>query len=353
MNRVINWKPISIDRNEVIRNAMSQMTTLGVQSLIVVHEDSLLGTLSDGDIRRALLSGATLDMKVQDIFNPNCRVCNSAEDRDKLSTIMNTLGLHVLPEVDELGRITAVYTRLPFNTNSVKNVSVLIMAGGKGERLRPLTENTPKPLVKIQDTSLIEILISKLAQSGLIDIFISVHYLADELISALGDGRNYGVSITYLRESVPLGTAGSISLMPSRTKGNDLLICNSDLLHDLDFATLVERHQREQSDLTIVGRKHEWIYPYGTLSTSGETLIGLIEKPRREDLISTGIYVLGQGVRNLIEGNYTYVAMSDLITRAIKVGLTCRVFEMKGYWRDVGSLESLQRAHEELWERQK
>lgn len=349
MNRITEWTYISIKRNEVIRTAMNAMTTLGVQTLLVTENDILLGTLSDGDIRRAILSGVSLEDQVDGLFNMNCRVVQMGEDEGRITTVMNTLGLHVLPEINACREVIAVHTRIPLTVQDLGDVSVLIMAGGKGERLKPLTENIPKPLIKIQDTTLIEILINKLAQAGLRRIFISVHYLADELIKTLGNGEEFGVSIGYVRENVPLGTAGSISLLPQDTLEKDLLVCNSDLLHDLDFGVLLTKHRQDRSDFTVVGRLHEWVYPYGTLQVSGEDLLGLTEKPRREDLIAAGIYVLGPRSRKLIEREERNLAMSDVILRAISSELNCKVFKIDGYWRDVGNVESLHRAHEELW----
>jgi dTDP-glucose pyrophosphorylase len=349
MNRLTAWKDLSIARGDTLRNAMNRMTDLGVQSLIVVDNDLLLGTLSDGDIRRAILSGAKLEVEIDGLFNSECRVVEPNENETQIKTIMNALGLHVLPEVTAQRHVVAVHTRIPIKAQELTKISVLIMAGGKGERLRPLTEKTPKPLVKIKDTALIEILINKLAQAGLRQLYISVHYLADELIDSIGDGARFGVSIQYLRERTPLGTAGSISLLPKTTDEHDLLICNSDLLHELDFRTLLEIHRESNSDLTVVGRVHQWTYPYGTLDVSGSKLRGLTEKPLREDFISAGIYVLGPKARKLVVGEESHIAMSDLILKAISKGLVCRVFEIQGYWRDVGNIESLQKAHEELW----
>jgi NDP-sugar pyrophosphorylase family protein len=219
----------------------------------------------------------------------------------------------------------------------------VVMVGGRGERLRPLTDETPKPLLEIGGRPIVERILGNLAAAGITDVWLTVNYLADKFEERIGDGHRLGVRVRYLREDEPLGTAGALALLPTAEVSGPVVVTNGDLVTSLDFAALVREHVAARSALTVCGVEHRTQVPYGVLrTTDAGRLEGIDEKPVRTDLVSAGMYVVSPQLLPAVPRN-TPFGMPDLIDHALRQGLPVGVHRITEDWYDIGSHDEFQR----------
>jgi len=226
--------------------------------------------------------------------------------------------------------------------SSLPNV-VVIMAGGKGTRLHPYTLDCPKPMLPIAGKPMLHILLDQCISYGFDHIYISVNYLKEQIIDYFGDGSRFGVKIEYLVEEIPLGTAGSLQLIPV-VPNVPFLVMNGDVLTQLDFRHLLQYHNEHKSDATICAREDQFQLPFGVVKHSDSNFIAIEEKPITKYLVNAGVYVLGPEILKLIQTN-TYLDMPTLLTKAKETGYKVNVCPLHEYWIDVGRPESLKQAH--------
>lgn len=267
---------------------------------LVDDKDKVIGQIRDIDIRTAVLRGADLS-----------------------------------DEVSRLPRST------PKGADAGTTPIAVIMAGGRGQRLRPLTDKVPKPLLKVGTTSIVERIVLALADAGIKQVHLSVNYKAKVFEKRLGDGSNLGVKLSYLKEVHKLGTAGGLSLLPKRPKGS-ILVTNADILTRLNFARLIDYHRHHGVAMTVAGTYHSTTIPYGVINAKGVRLLDLEEKPELKVLCNAGIYMLEPEVLKLIRRNES-VDMPSLIERVRSDGGTVNVFPIIEKWFDIGSPEDFQR----------
>lgn len=334
-----------INGDATILQALEKLNSLsgGTMTLFVVDSDNrLAGTLTDGDIRRALLRGLALDSRTIDAARRDFKALRP-DDTDHVATLAawRDLGITLVPSLDSDGRIIeiidlrATRTRLP--------VSAILMAGGKGERLRPLTLTTPKPLLQIEGKAIIDYNIEALAAVGVTDITVTTRYLAEQIEEHFATPVA-GVSVKCVKEDMPLGTIGAATLVPLPAHGATIVM-NSDLLTTVSFEELYLKHISSDADITIAVVPYQVAVPFAILTLDGDRVTGLAEKPSYSYYANAGIYMFNNSVLHTLVPD-TRTDATDLIERTIAAGGHVAYYPIKGTWIDVGSPTDFRQAAE-------
>ncbi len=343
---MLDWQKARVRPTDTMLQALENLEHTALQIVLVTDpDDRLLGVVTDGDVRRAILGGKSPDVPVTEIMTTKPHSGRPEEPREMLVSRMRSLGLGHIPIVGADGRIVDLITAEP--KRFLPNWTVL-MAGGAGERLRPLTQNTPKPMLKVGEKPILETIISQIHEFGLNKFFISVNYLGDQIESHFGDGGRWGLNIDYLREDRPLGTAGALSLLPQRPDA-PMIVMNGDLLTKLNFDKLLDFHNQHASPLTVCVREYTYTVPYGVVEATGPFMERLTEKPSQRRLVNAGVYVLSPETLDLIEPD-TAMDMTDIAQLLIDRGARPTVFPIHEYWIDIGQKPDLERAVSEYAE---
>ncbi|MBS1708449.1 MAG: nucleotidyltransferase family protein [Armatimonadetes bacterium] len=314
-------------------------------AVIVDASQRPVRTVTDGDIRRAILAGAALDIPIGDLpeYFPSQNAVTvelGMSDKDMLA-LMHERCVQQLPVLDEEGRLTAVVTMQDLVPEAASTLGAVVMAGGFGTRLRPLTSDVPKPMLPIGDRPLLERIVSQLRDSGIREVSLTTHYLPEIIESHFGDGSQFGVNINYVNEETPLGTAGALRLLSSPTY--PLLVINGDILTNVDFRRMKEFHEEHDADLTLAVRPHETQIPYGVVETDGALLTSLVEKPTVTHFVNAGIYLLGEHAFDHI-GVDGRLDMTQLVDALLADGKRVATFPLTEYWIDIGHISDYEQA---------
>lgn len=316
----------------------------GVQACLVVDESGRLeGILLDGDVRRALLRGHSMDALVRDLMNTDFRFMRAPASPAAAEEFMTRNKIRHIPILNDSGKIENFFTIDKYLFKAELSVPALIMAGGLGMRLRPLTDTTPKPMLSVGKMPLLERVIGQCVAAGLSDIYLSVNYRADQIMDYFGDGSQWGLTIEYLEETDALGTAGALGLLPPEL--NEVVVLNGDVLARVDLRRMVEFHREHFTTATVALREFIIEVPYGLVSLEGTDVLDIQEKPSLRHFVNAGIYVLRREVIDLVLGSRA-IDMPDLILEAINKGHSVRGFPVYEDWIDVGTFESLTKARE-------
>ena len=315
-------------------------------AVVVDAEARLLGTLTDGDVRRSLLAGG--DMKTPAIHAMNVHPVSAPDGSPAgyLLDLMKRANVLAVPTVDTQGRFVRLMhlTDLDGERASAEKLgfaSAVIMAGGEGTRLRPLTYSMPKPMVDIGGIPLLERQVRRLASAGIGQCFISVNYLSGVIEEHFGDGSAFDIRIEYLRERQKMGTAGALSLLPRRPEG-PVLVMNGDIVTTSDFASFYNYHLSHDAQVTVAAIDYRVQIPFGVIRSDGALVSGLEEKPAQRFLCNAGIYALApQALSMLPQGPYN---MTDLIRDCLAASRRVAVFPMHEFWSDIGTPDDLERA---------
>lgn len=318
-------------------------------ALIVSPDLTLIDVVTDGDIRRAVLQNVSLDaplealvqMKANSGFRKSPVVASATMEDHDILALMRRHHLRQIPVVDPTGRVLRLVL-LDELVGELPNVTAVIMAGGFGRRLRPLTDEVPKPMLRIGGAPILERVVGQLRDAGVLRINISVHYKKEIIIDHFGDGSRFGVEITYLDEEAPLGTAGAIANVPLRD--HTTLVMNGDVLTTVDFRAMLDFHRQHKAQLTMAVACYEINIPYGVVTLDDAHIGGLSEKPTARYFINTGIYMLEQEACNLIPPRQFY-NMTDLVDRLLTEKRPVVGFPLREYWRDIGRLEDFEQAN--------
>lgn len=337
------WNSALILPGTPLREAIAKIDAAATQMALVVDADrKLLGSLSDGDVRRALLAGAALDDAVEKWMHRSPTTAREQESRETILAKMRQLVLHQIPILDGEGRVVDLKTIDDYLAVPPRDNWVVIMAGGLGTRLKELTRHTPKPMLPVGDRPLLETIIGRFVEQGFHRIWLAVNYQAEKIISHFGDGAAFGAEIRYLREEKRLGTAGALSLL-SETPGVPLLVANADLLAAVDYGEMIERHVAAGVMASMAVWEYEYQIPYGVVHTEGERISGLEEKPVRQAMVNAGIYVLRPEALEFVPKD-TFFDMPELFAALIDRGLPVGYHRINGYWLDIGRHEDFERA---------
>lgn len=313
-------------------------------ALIVDNENRLIGTVTDGDLRRALLKGATLDSEVEHFMRKKFTSVDVSAGRMEVLDLMRARSIEQVPIVDNAGILVGLHVlREIIGTTERPNWAV-IMAGGRGERLRPITDTLPKPMLRVAGKPILERIILHLVGYGIREIYISVNYLGEIIQKHCGDGSAFGCNIHYLLEDKPLGTGGALSLLPARP-AQSVLVMNGDLVTQADVGAMLELHAQGEYQITVGVEEYTHGIPYGCVEVDGELIMRLEEKPIITRLVNAGIYALSPAVLDRVPGNQNF-PITSLIEQAINLGEPVGAFRITDDWIDVGHNEQLRIAQQ-------
>ena len=341
-----SWKDILLPPNASIRDAIRVLDNSAKQIVLIVDEDKvLLGTVTDGDIRRGILKGMGLDIPVREIMNPDPTCLRAGEVKENILAAMQRKRLHQIPTVDENRRVVGLEVLDELLYKRERPNAVVLMAGGLGMRLRPLTENCPKPMLKVGNKPLLETILENFIEYGFRRFYFSVNYMADMVESHFGDGSPWGVEITYIHENQRMGTAGALSLLPGK-QDFPLLVMNGDLLTKVNFEQLLAFHVEHHAQATMCVREYDFQVPYGVVRIDNHRVAGIDEKPVKKFFINAGIYVLEPETLDLIP-NDVYFDMPRLFDKLIELKKITSAFPVREYWIDIGHMADYDRANGE------
>jgi dTDP-glucose pyrophosphorylase len=344
-----NWKDILVSRETPIIEALEIIDAGARQIAIVVNDDlQIIGTITDGDIRRGLLKGYSLQDPVHTIMNPYPTVASIYDTKDNILQLMKIRQLRAIPIVDEDGRIVQVETMDDLLLPEKRDNWVVLMAGGLGSRLRPLTSECPKPLLKVGNKPLLETILLNFIDQGFHKFFISVNYKAEMIRDYFGYGERWGVNIQYLHEKESLGTAGALSLLPEKPT-SPLFVMNGDLLTKVNFNQMLDFHNKYKAQATMGVREYDHQVPYGVVKLEKHRLLGIEEKPIQSFFVNAGIYVLNPEAIDYIPKNQ-FFDMPSLFDNLVKEQQETIAFPIREYWLDIGRLADFERANMEYAE---
>jgi dTDP-glucose pyrophosphorylase len=332
-----------IDKNKTISDALLLLNSLGQDAILFVTntEFELLGSITDGDIRRALIKECKLESLVTEIIQPNpAYIASHNVDLKKLIHLRNS-NYKVIPILDDKEKkiIGVLNFRLQ---RSILPIDCVIMAGGRGTRLLPLTKDIPKPLIKIQNKAIIDHQIERLIYYGIKDCIISLNYLGEKIIDFLEDKKFGEIEFDFIKETKPLGTIGSLKLI-KKFKNETILVCNSDILTNLDLESFYDDFINSNADLSVLSIPYIIEIPYAVMETNDGFVTGLEEKPTKTYFSNGGFYLMKREITEYIPSNVFFNA-TDLIDTLLKNRLKVRTFTHFGYWNDIGKHEDFTRA---------
>mgnify|MGYP001072599346 FL=1 len=339
-----NWQTALIGPDSSLREALEIIDATGFQLAVVVNEDRiLLGTLSDGDIRRALLGGMGMNDRVSRAMHTVPTKVTPSETPSEVLSTMRRTGLHQLPIIDSERKVVGLALINDYLAAPQRENWVVIMAGGLGSRLQELTRDTPKPMLKVGSRPLLETIIRGYADQGFHRFYLAVNYKAQQIEAHFGDGHRFGVDIRYLREERRLGTAGALSLLPERPEC-PIIVSNADLLTKENFCHLIDQHTAAGAHATMAVRHYEMQVPFGVVNVHDGHIHSIDEKPVHRFTVSAGINVLSPEMLDLVPDGQ-FLDMPSLFEIALKNGLIAQAYQIGGYWLDVGSPPDFERAN--------
>ena len=339
-----NWKEAIITRSATIHDAVRAIDKEALKIALVVGEDyHLEGVVTDGDIRRGLLRHVDLDSPVTEVMNENPVVCDPQTSMDQIRKILEEKILLHMPIV-EAGRIVDLITWDQVHERKHYDNPVVLMAGGFGTRLRPLTDEVPKPLLKVGEKAVLERIVERFVASGFSTFYISLHYLPEKVVDYFGDGSKWGVNIQYMYEETPLGTAGALSLLPhDQLDDSPVILMNGDLLTNVDFEQLLLFHHEHEAVATMCVREYGFEVPYGVVEAKDHSITKIIEKQTHRFFVNAGIYVLNPNIAASIEPN-TVIDMPALLMSQIENDESVAMFPIREYWLDIGQRKDFDQA---------
>lgn len=340
-------KTILISPAATIREAVQTIDSGSLQIALVVDADErLLGTVSDGDVRRAILHGVNLDSPVSEIMNRNPTVATPDDDRNTILAMLQAKELRRIPIVDGNGRVIRLESLDELVRHPPRENAVVLLAGGLGTRLRPLTNDTPKPMLSVGGKPLLETIILNFIEYGFRRFYVAVNYKAEIVENYFGDGSKWNVHISYIREDEKLGTAGPLGLLPARPE-QAIVVMNGDLLTKIDFDLLMNFHASHGARATMCVRNYDFQVPYGVVKLDSHRLLAIEEKPVQRFFVNAGIYVFEPEVLDLVPPN-EYLDMPTLFEGLIQKNMEAAVFPIREYWLDIGHQSDLERAHGDI-----
>jgi dTDP-glucose pyrophosphorylase len=337
-------KNINISKGATIREALEiiQKGTMQI-ALIVDEKNMLLGTLTDGDIRRGLLKGLSLNNTIESLIFKMPTVAKISDTKDEILKLALSKKLRQIPIVDDSGRVIGIQEIEELLKIKEKPNKVVLMVGGLGTRLRPLTKNTPKPMLKVGNKPILQTIVEKFADYGYINIVMCLNYKSHVIKDYFGGGSEFGVNIEYILEEQRMGTAGALSLLEEKLT-EPFFVMNGDLLTNLNFEKMLAFHENRRADATMCVREYDIEVPYGVVNIDNENIISIEEKPVHSFCVSAGIYILDPDCINLIPRNEFY-DMPSLFEKMILNNKKMISFPLQEYWLDIGRISDYERAN--------
>ncbi len=344
-----SYKDILLKPTSTIKEALEVIDSGAMRIALVVDEkNKLLGTLTDGDIRRGLLKNLSLKDSIETIIFKTPTVCSVEDSKEYILEVATEKKLYQMPIVDKDGILVDIKEVNELLKPTLKTNKVVLMVGGLGTRLRPLTEHTPKPMLKVGNRPILETIIMNFKKYGFINIILSVSYKSEIIEEYFKDGSNFGVNIEYIHEEKRMGTAGALSLM--RDKFNEpFFVMNGDLLTNINFENMMEYHLSNNSVATMGVREYDFQVPYGVVDVDGIDILNIEEKPTYSFFVSGGVYILSPDVLEYIPNDEFY-DMPTLFEKFIENKIKSISFPIHEYWLDIGRVEEFKKANDEYYE---
>jgi len=340
------WKDVVVSPETSLREAVTKVNSSGLQVALVLSQDGrLAGILTDGNIRRALLAGVKLDGPVSAAMEPHPTALPESMPNAEILAAMRRVSIHHVPLVDDDDRVVGLRTIDELINPGARPNWVVLMAGGLGTRLHPLTTDRPKPLLAVGGKPVLETIVSSFADQGFKRIFLSVNFKAEMIREHFGDGNRWGVEVEYLHETTRLGTAGALSLLPERPTA-PFVVMNGDLLTQANFETLLQFHEAQGAAATMVVREYDFQVPYGVVQLDGSRILSLQERPVHRFFVNSGIYALSPEALDYLPRDASF-DMPTLFERLMADGRKTAAYPLWEYWLDIGRLEEFERAQRE------
>ena len=332
-----NWKKSLISENASLSRAIKAINSNKLQVAVIINKKkNVLGLLTDGDIRRAILNEKALNSKALNVSTKNPLVIPKNIDHRKIKQLMKGNDILQLPIVDKKNKIIDIISSKELGASSQVRNPVLVMAGGFGKRLLPLTKIIPKPLLKIGNERILDKIIENLKRYNFKKIFISVFYLSQKITKYAKDRKNWNLKVSYIREKKPLGTAGCLFYLRNKIK-LPLIVMNGDIITSLNFEEMLNSHNKNKSDITIALQTHKMNIPFAVLETDEINIREIIEKPTISKKVNAGIYIINPSIINNYIKKPEFIDMPDLIKKAIDHNKKVHAFPIHEDWDDVGN----------------
>ena len=342
-----NWRETLINGQTPIRKALETIDASSVQVAVVVDDQNRLrGTVTDGDIRRGILKGNDLETPVEVVMNREPTVASPEESNEKILETMTRLQIRQIPLVDSDGVVCGMEYLDELLQPPVNDNWVVLMAGGLGKRMSPLTDNCPKPMLKVQGKPVLEIILNQFLQAGFRNFFIAVNYKAEMIEEYFQSGEKWGVQIRYLREKERLGTAGALSLLPE-VPGKPFIVMNADLLTKVNMNYLLDFHQEQDAELTMCIREFDFQVPYGVVRIKDNRVADIDEKPIQKFFVNAGIYALNPSALQKLTPDEP-CDMTSLMNRLLQSRSHVAAYPVREYWIDIGRHGDFERAQREV-----
>lgn len=343
-----NWNDALVGPDDSLERAVTALDKGALRiALVVDAQRRLLGTITDGDVRRALLRHLPMSASVREVMCSTPQTARPNWPRERVLAIMQSRQLLHLPVVDADNVLVGLETMQELVNGRRLDNPVFLMAGGFGTRLHPLTNDCPKPLLKVGDKPILELILESYISAGFHKFFISTHYLPEMIRTHFGDGSRWGVTIRYVHEETPLGTGGALGLLPPEEIELPMFLMNGDLLTRLDYRGLLDYHNEHGGSATMCVREYEFQVPYGVIQSDGQRILSMVEKPVQKWFINAGIYVLSPELIRSVPANQR-VDMPTLLERSIEMGADVMMFPVHEYWLDIGRMEDFKRAQQQF-----
>lgn len=330
--------------SSTVREAMGRIEKNKKGLLFVVDpQEKLIGSVSDGDIRRGILNGAQLDEPILALMNAHPFFISTHEQASVDLKFFEEKGFKMIPVCDQEGKVLHLLSPDPEKSYPPVENPVVLMVGGRGIRLEPLTQNIPKPLLKVGNKPILQTILERLHLFGFRNIFLCTNYLSDHIEEFCRDGSEFGLNIRYFKEEIKLGTIGAVKYLEDQLK-LPFLVMNGDLLTSLNYKTVLDFHMEQQAELTIGSASYKTKVPYGVIQTEGHQVTSILEKPTYSFRISGGIYALSPKVLELIPKG-TFYDITDLMESLLRKNHPVVAFPIEEYWLDIGQHQDYEKAN--------
>lgn len=339
-NSKVEWRQVALNANATLKDAIKNLDASALKIVIVIDKDGKLeGTVSDGDVRRGLLRGLGLENTIAEVMSRSPLVAPENIGHEIVLGLMSANKVQQIPVVDGDNRVVDLYLWNEIGSSSSIKNKFFIMAGGRGQRLMPHTQDIPKPMMVVNGKPMLQHIIEKAYADGFREFVISLHYLGDIIESYFGNGDKFNIQIQYVKENSPMGTAGAIGLL-NEIPEEPFIVTNCDVLADIKYSEVLNFHLEQNADATMAVHQHVWQNPFGVVEVQGQRLIGITEKPIIKSYVNAGIYVLSANIAAMIESGIP-INMPELFQKANESGLKSVVYPMHESWMDIGNPEDL------------
>jgi dTDP-glucose pyrophosphorylase/predicted transcriptional regulator len=344
MNNKLNL--FTLNQSKSVKDALEIINSSPMQFALIVDDDGgLIGTVTDGDVRRFLLDGHKISSDAVLAMNPSPISGTANQSIEELNNLMLHHDITAIPILDLNSKVIdiEIADKRKLSQKKIYDNPVFLMAGGLGTRLQPLTNESPKPMLQVGGKPLLEIILKNFIDHGFVNFYISVQYLPEMIIDHFKDGKNFGVSIQYIHEDQPLGTAGALGLLPKKILDSPIIVMNGDILTSVDFPALLAYHNKHNGSATMCVRDYEFQVPLGVIEGSGSRINLIKEKPIHKCQVNAGIYVINPDIIKTIPKNKR-VDMPDFLSDQIAQDNSVHMFPIHEYWLDIGRLEDFHKA---------